>query len=133
MKNLGKEVLSLGDAGAASEQEILQRIDEMDGRVKALVNHKKSGNPPPPPEVTPAPEDEQKQLAKDLARHYSAITRIMERFREIQAQTNGGNAPMPAPQAGEPVDLLRTIRGLCSKSDKLLAQLSTKNLLPKDP
>merc|ERR1719199_162015 len=97
MKNLGKEVLSLGDAGASSEQEILQRIEEMDARVKALVSHKKSGNPPPPPEVTPAPEDEQKQLAKDLARHYSAITRIMERFREIQAQQLGGNTPPPAP------------------------------------
>jgi len=129
MKNLGKEVLSLGDAGASSEQEILQRIEEMDARVKALVSHKKSGNPPPPPEVTPAPEDEQKQLAKDLARHYSAITRIMERFREIQAQQLGGNTPPPAPQTGDPVDLLRTIRGLCSKSDKLLAQLTTKNLL----
>jgi voltage-gated sodium channel len=133
MKNLGKEVLSLGDAGASSEQDILQRIDEMDARVKALVNHKKSGNPPPPPEVTPAPEDEQKQLAKDLARHYSAITRIMERFREIQAQQMGSaGAPPPAPQSAEPVDLLRTIRGLCSKSDKLLAQLTTKNLLPGD-
>jgi hypothetical protein len=129
MKNLGKEVLSLGDGGVTFEKDLLQRIEEMDARVKALVSHKKSGNPPPPPEVTPAPEDEQKQLAKDLARHYSAITRIMERFREIQAQQLGGNTPPPAPQTGDPVDLLRTIRGLCSKSDKLLAQLTTKNLL----
>jgi voltage-gated sodium channel len=130
MKNLGKEVLSLGDAGASSEQEILQRIDDMDARVKALVNHKRSGNPPPPPEVTPAPEDEQKQLAKDLARHYSAITSIMERFRQIQAQQHVNNPPPPAPPTAEPVDLLRTIRGLCSKSDKLLAQLTTKNIIP---
>jgi voltage-gated sodium channel len=130
MKNLGKEVLSLGDGGVTFETELLQRIEEMDARVTALVRHNKGGSAAPPPEVTPAAEDEKKQLAEDLARHYSAISRIMDRMREIQAEKPGGYTPPAAsPQAGDSTDLLHTMRGLCSKSDKLLAQLTTKNFL----
>ena len=50
--------------------------------------------------------------------------------RSLQAQQPGGYTPPAAsPQAGDSTDLLHTMRGLCSKSDKLLAQLTTKNFL----
>jgi hypothetical protein len=125
MKAVGRDVQQLGVSGEAAEELIMHRIEEMDERIRTIVAHKKETSPPPPPpEVTSSQEDEEKALAKDLAHHYAAIVGIMERFRELQASSPH---PQPPTVAANPADLLRTIRNLCSKSDKLLTKLTTKS------
>jgi hypothetical protein len=129
MKLLGKDVKTLAEAGASSEEMIRSRVQELDQRIKALISHKKKSSSPPPPEVTSQGEDEEKQLARELAHHYASILGIMERFRELQSTKTPAATPVPASVA--PPDLLHTIRGLCTKSDKLLSALTAKNLIPK--